>query len=125
MRVASVVLLLSLLVTCSMAQRRSRAPLTREELSVLTDTHFPPLHPKLALPDALKVAERFVAAEKIDISHFWLYQGKFTLFGDPSKPDTDKTPGWYFWWVSDSGGQGNYVEIFVSMDGQCRRLGSM
>jgi len=44
---------------------------------------------------------------------------------DPTTPDQDKLPGWNFWWKSDSGEMGNYIEIFVTMDGQCRRLGSM
>jgi hypothetical protein len=70
------------------------------------------------------VAEEFIASEKIDASHFWLYKANFILYGDPSKPEK-KIPGWYFWWVSDSGAQGNYIEIFVSMDQHCIRLPSM
>lgn len=81
--------------------------------------------PKLALQDALKLAEVFTATKQIDLSHYWLYRGSFILFGDPGTADKDKIPGWYFWWVNDSGALGDYVEIFVSMDGECRRLPSM
>lgn len=81
--------------------------------------------PKLPLQDALKLAEAFVSTNHIDISHYWLYRAVFILRGDPAKPDKDKTPGWHFWWVNDDGAQGNYVEIFVSMDGRCMRLPSM
>jgi hypothetical protein len=83
------------------------------------------LRPKLVMQDALTRAEKFMVSENIDASHFWLYSARYTLFGSASTPDKDKLVGWYFWWVSDSGETGNYIEIFVTMDGQCRRLGSM
>lgn len=85
----------------------------------------PTFRPKLCLQDALKKAEEFVAKQEIDISHHWLYRAQFVLFGESGKPDSEKVPGWHFWWVSDSGDLGNYVEVFVSMDGDCRRLPSM
>jgi hypothetical protein len=81
--------------------------------------------PKLTLQNALKVAEKFIVTEKIDISRSWLYRANYMLSGDSSKPDTKKTPGWYFWWVNDSGALGDYVEVFVDMNGRCTRLGSM
>jgi hypothetical protein len=83
------------------------------------------LRPKLVMQDALSRAEKFMADEKIDATHFWLYSARYTLFGPPKTPDKDKLVGWYFWWVSDTVEMGNYIEIFVTMDGECRRLGSM
>jgi len=99
--------------------------MTREEKDKLLDIPIRSFRPKLSLQEALKTAEKFIASEKIDAEHFWLYRANFMLYGDPATPDKDKLPGWHFWWVSDSGGQGNYILIFVSMDGHCRRLPSM
>jgi hypothetical protein len=83
-----------------------------------------PFRPQLSLQDALKKAEAFIAAEKIDTSQFWLYRAQFTLFGDSTKAPATKIPGWHFWWLHNSD-LGNYIEVFVSMDGDCRRLPSM
>ena len=81
--------------------------------------------PKLSLQNALKIAEAYIVKEHIDASSYWLYQGKFILYGDKATADKDKTPGWYFWWVNESGALGDYIEIFVSMDGKAMRLPSM
>lgn len=107
----------------AVAQDQARSTMTREGIDKILDVHVSS-RPKLPLQDALKAAEEFISSEKIDASHFWLYKANFTLYGDPGKPDK-KMPGWYFWWVSDSGQQGNYIEIFVSMDRHCMRLPSM
>ena len=98
-----------------------QSPVRSEEKPKLART----FRPKLSLEDALKNAEKFVITQNVDMSRFWLYRAQFILFGDSSQPDTKKVPGWHFWWVSDSGGLGDYVEVFVSMDGDCRRLPSM
>jgi hypothetical protein len=37
----------------------------------------------------------------------------------------DKIPGWHFWWVNETGAMGDYVEIFVAMDGRANRSPSM
>ena len=81
--------------------------------------------PKLVLQAALSKAEKFMESEQIDARHFWLYRAQYILLGDRTTPDKDKLPGWHFWWVSDSGEMGNYIDIFVTMDGQCRRMPSM
>jgi hypothetical protein len=98
--------------------------MTSEEKAKLLNLPSPLYyHPKLSLQDALKVAEKFMISENIDTTHFWLYRATFTLH--PSEPGKKAIRGWHFWWVNDSGAQGNYVYIFVSMDGKCRRLPSM
>ena len=80
--------------------------------------------PKLSLQNALKIAEAHIVKEQIDAASYWLYQGKFGLYGDKATADKDKTPGWYFGWVKE-GALGDYIEIFVSMDGKAMRLPSM
>lgn len=81
--------------------------------------------PKLSLQNALKIAEAYIVKEHMDASSYWLYQGKFILYGDKATADKDKTPGWYFWWVNESGALGDYIEIFVSMDGKAMPLPTM
>jgi hypothetical protein len=81
--------------------------------------------PKLSLQDALKIAESYVEKEGIDVSSYWLYQVHFILVGDANTPDNDKLPCWHFWWVSDDGALGDYVEIMVTMDGRTSRAPSM
>jgi len=76
--------------------------------------------PKITLQQALKIAESYIKKEKIDISSYYLFEAKWTLYG------TDvKEPRWYFWWVNVDGALGNYVQITVSMDGKVQLLGSM
>jgi hypothetical protein len=81
--------------------------------------------PKLSLQSALKIASGYIKKERIDISPYWLYRADYTLYGDKATDDKDKIPCWYFWWVNDSGSMGDYVEIFVSMDGKAWRIPSM
>jgi hypothetical protein len=76
--------------------------------------------PKLLMQDALKKAEEFIATNKISIDDFFLY--RVTLIYASEK---QAQPGWHFWWLHQEQAMGNYVEIFVSMDGQIRRLNSM
>jgi hypothetical protein len=81
--------------------------------------------PKLSLQNALKIAEAYIVKEHIHASSYWLFQAKFILYGNKAGADKDKTPGWHFWWVNDGGAAGDYIEIFVSMDGKAMRLPSM
>lgn len=74
---------------------------------------------------ALKLAEAYIVKERVGASSYWLFQAQFTLYGDKTLADKDKIPGWYFWWVNDGGALGDYIEIFVSMDGKAMRLISM
>ena len=72
-----------------------------------------------------KIAKGYIVKEHIGSSSYWLYEAKFILYGAESTADKDKTPGWYFWWVNDGGALGDYIEIFVSMDGKAMRLPTM
>ena len=81
--------------------------------------------PKISMQDALKLAEGYIEKQHIDISSYWLFRGIFYLSGDEHTADKDKLPGWHFWWVHESGAMGDYVEIFVGMDGRATRLTSM
>jgi hypothetical protein len=72
------------------------------------------------MQDALKKAEEFIATNKISIDDFFLF--RVTLIYASEK---QAQPGWHFWWLHQEQAMGNYVEIFVSMDGQIRRLNSM
>jgi hypothetical protein len=81
--------------------------------------------PKLSMQDALKVAEAYIDKQHIDISTYWLYRVIYILSGDENTPDKDTLPGWHFWWVSETGALGDYVEIFVTMDGRANRSPSM
>ncbi len=102
---------------------QSSSAVNPEEKSEVAIQHS--FHPKLAMQAALSNAEKFIESEQIDARHFWLYRAQYILQGDATTPAKDKVPGWHFWWVSDAGEMGNYIEIFVTMDGQCRRMPSM
>ena len=81
--------------------------------------------PKLTLQEALKIAERYIDKERIEISSYWLYQAKFSLYGDQKVPDKDKIPCWRFWWAKNNGAMGDFVDIVVFMDGKAVRLPTM
>lgn len=125
MKIVTVVFIgLGILILCPLCVSQSSSAITQEERAEV-DRLQHSLHPKLVMQDALAQAEKFMALENIDATRFWLYSARYTLLGSPTTPDKDKLVGWHFWWVSDAGEMGNYIEIFVTMDGQCRRLGSM
>jgi hypothetical protein len=67
--------------------------------------------PRLTLQDALKIAERYIVKEKINISHYYLFEAKYILYGDKDNKD----PSWYFWWTNEDGALGNYVQLVVSI----------
>jgi hypothetical protein len=81
--------------------------------------------PKLTMQAALKMAESFIDQQHIDISTYWLYRSIYITLGDEKTPVDKKLPGWHFWWVSDTGATGDYVEIFVDMEGRVSRMTSM
>ena len=78
--------------------------------------------PKLLMQDALIKAEDFIKINKIKIDEFYLYEAKFIMFGSEKE---NKQPGWHFWWVHQDRAMGNYVNLFVSMEGQVMRLTSL
>jgi hypothetical protein len=113
--------------TISLAQTNQQ-PEPKPEASVtqhrivdlpLTKRNF---RPKLTLQRALKLAESYAAKEKINLSRYYLYQAKYTLYGS----NGNQEPCWFFWWINEDGAFGNYVEIIVSIEtGNVRRLPSM
>jgi len=71
--------------------------------------------PKLTLQRALKIAEAYLRKERINISHYFLFEARLIQYGSGKEM---KEPRWFFVWVNDSGGMGNQIEISVSMDGK-------
>lgn len=70
--------------------------------------------PKITLQRALKLAEKYLEKEKIDVSSFYLYQAKFIIYRDSGQ----KQPAWHFWWLNETGGVGNYVQIVVLINSE-------
>lgn len=76
----------------------------------------------LTLQNALKIAGGYIVKEKIDISHYYLFEAKYILYGSKDNQD----PSWFFWWLNEDGAAGHYVEIVVPIKtGSVRRLMSM
>ena len=46
--------------------------------------------PKLTLQEGMKLADSFIASEKIDVSKYWLYQAKYIIHG---KDDASRGAG--------------------------------
>jgi hypothetical protein len=103
----------------------SRQDLVTDRQAPGPSSAHPTSRPRLSLQDALLIAEHYIDREHINVSSYWLYRAVFILYGDPKTPDKDKLPCWHFWWVSDSGDMGDYVEILVAMDGKVWRIPSM
>ena len=101
-------------------QTTSRAPQIVD--LPLPEERFTKLKPKITLQSALKLAERYIKRNKIDISSFYLREARLIWQGGEKDP---KEPYWFFWWVNESGALGNYVEITVSMDSRVTRIPSM
>ena len=84
--------------------------------------HF---RPKLPMQEGLKIAEKYIADQHIDIAPYYLFQVRYILLGDEHTAESKKIPVWHFWWDSETGKLGNYVEIIVDMDGHASRAPSM
>ena len=67
--------------------------------------------PSLTLQQALKIADSYIVKQKIDISHYYLYEAKHILYGSKEHQE----PSWFFWWVNENDMIGDYVEIVVSI----------
>jgi serine/threonine protein kinase len=78
--------------------------------------------PSLTLQNALKLADGYIAKEKIDLSPYYFYEAKYILYG--SKENRESC--WFFWRVNENGTIGDYVEVIVSIKTRnVRRLPSM
>jgi hypothetical protein len=112
---------ISLAQTDQQSKAKTEASVIRQRIVdlPLSQRNF---RPKLTLQRALKLAESYVAKEKIDLSRYYLYQAKYTLYGGKDKQE----PCWFFRWINEDGALGNYVGIIVSIDsGNVSRLPSM
>lgn len=78
--------------------------------------------PKLTLQEALKIAEKYIKKEKIDVSKYFLFQVQKIQYGGKDEP---KVPCWHFWWLHEEGAVGNYIQILVFMDTETRFVPSM
>src|SRR3954471_16883043 len=78
--------------------------------------------PSLTLQKALKIADSYIAREKIDVSHYYLFEAKYILYGSKANQE----PSWFFQWVKDDGVIGDYVQLVVSIKtGNVLRIPSM
>lgn len=112
---------ISLAQTPQQPEPKPEASVTQQRIVdlPLTKRNF---RPKLTLQRALKLVESYAAKGKIDLSVYYLYQAKYTLYGSKDNQE----PCWFFWWVNEDGALGNHVEIIVSIEsGNIRRLPSM
>ena len=71
--------------------------------------------PKLTLQNALKLMENFVGKQKINTSNYYFSSAKMIYY--PTGKDK-KEPVWFFEWMNERGAIGDYIHIFVSMDGK-------
>lgn len=123
--VLTVLFIMMSLSTISLAQTNQQPKPEKSAMQQqIVDLPLPKrsFRPKLTLQRALKLAENYIEKEKIDISPFYLYEAKYILYGSK----TSQEPCWFFWWVSENGATGNYVELIVLIEtGNVRRLPSM
>jgi hypothetical protein len=79
-----------------------------------------PFYPKLNLQAALKIVERHLKKEKIDLSYFYLAESKLILFGEGKVQERR----WLFTWEF-ARAFGLTMQYSVSMDGKVMRHPSM
>jgi|SRR5215813_6553808 len=107
-----------ILVACSICAAQSSTGQVDNPTTKNIERSF---RPKLLLQDALKIADDYIRDQHIDVSHYWLYQAKFIVYGEKGKGQ----PAWHIWWMSDPPSLGDYVTIVVFMDGKAIRTPSM
>jgi hypothetical protein len=126
MRPALLFAVMALLLPYSEAQGQSGSASPAAKSGVPLD--LPLSHrgykPQISLQVALTIAERYVAAEHINVSDGWLSEARFFLYGDSAKAERDKEPCWLFVWITDSS-LGGHVDVIVSMDGKAMRPPTM
>ena len=111
-------ILLALLVLPLLAVAQEARP---DPQTVRVDLAPQPMKPPpVTLQQALRIAEKYIAENKIDIGRYWLQQAKLIPEGA-----TMKESRWFFFWNNLGTGRGDYVEIEVDMDGHPRRRPSM
>jgi len=83
------------------------------------DTSVFRYRPELKMERALELAEEYIVAEHINISHYYLFDVHLIQYGSQNELR------WYFWWLNENGSMGDYVELTVTMSGVVDRLGSL
>ena len=79
--------------------------------------------PRLTLQQALKIGERYIKVQRLDLSSYYLLEAKFILYGGDAKD-----PRWFFVWLnSGEAGKTHGVDfqLRVSMDGKVGVVPSM
>ena len=96
--------------------------ITQKQIVDLPQPRRSSYRPSLTMQNALKIADGYIVKQKIDISHYYLFEAKYILYGSTDNQD----PSWFFWWVNENGVIGDCVEIVVSIKtGNARRLPSL
>jgi hypothetical protein len=81
--------------------------------------------PPVTLPQALLIAEKYIAEKKIPVEQYWLKEVRWMLQQGSQPAGAWGGSCWYLWWVNLNGAMGDYVELQVDMTGRVRRLPSM
>ena len=128
-------IILALLIACSLGvasfgqKDKDRRPGQSSQSQINPKTQIVELpllnrgyRPKIALQEALKLAESYIKREKIDTSSYYLLEARMIQYG--GEKDV-KEPRWIFWWVHENGSLGNYIQITVSKEGKVERHSSM
>jgi hypothetical protein len=87
-------------------------------------TKFPQFQgskPRVEMPKALKLAQKFIKKQKINTANYYLSRVNLIAFGAAG----ERQIVWYFRWVGVDGTIGDYIEIAVFMDKSVRRLPPM
>ena len=111
-------LLLSLLVLPLLAVAQQAPP---NPQTARIDIAPQPMTPPVTLQQALRIAEKYIAENKIEIGRYWLEEAKWVL----PEGATMKESHWFFFWNNFGTGRGDYVEIEVDMNGHPLRRPSM
>jgi hypothetical protein len=114
-----VLLVLLVFVLFAVAQQ---APPDPQSVKIIGAAMKPP---PVTLPQALQIAEKYIADKKIRIERYWLMQVKWGLPSGVKPVDFWGGSRWFFWWVNLNGAMGDYVEIEVDMNGHALRRPSM
>jgi hypothetical protein len=112
-------LLLAFLVLPLLAVAQQVAP---NPQTVRIDVAPQPMKPPpVTLQQALQIAEKYIAENKIEIGRYWLQEVKWVL----PEGATMKESHWLFFWNNLGTGRGDYVEIEVDMNRHPLRRPSM
>src|SRR5215212_7924069 len=81
-------------------QDSQKQPVTSVQLSELPLPKTRGFRPRITLQEAMKLAESFIAKEKINISPYFLSEARMIMYGGEKDA---KQPCWFFRWVDEVG----------------------